>query len=60
MAQKYSDAYVINPIDHSGKINNDEFLMNCGGLTADRSDDRKNFMYNKLIYLETLLQEKML
>lgn len=44
MAQKYPDAYIINPIDHSGKINNDEFLMNCGGLTADRSDDRKNFM----------------
>ena len=49
MAQKYSDAYVINPIDHSGEakggdVSKDEFLMNCGGLTADRSDDRKNFI----------------
>ena len=47
MAEKFSDAYVINPIRplyDSGKINTQQFLMNCGGLNSDRSTNRQDFI----------------
>lgn len=47
MAEKYPDAYVINPIRSlydSGKINTQQFLMNCGGLNVDKSANRENFL----------------
>ena len=47
MAEKYPDAYVINPIRplyESGKINTQQFLTNCGGLTAYKSAKREDFI----------------
>ena len=54
MAEKYPDAYVINPIRSlydSGKINTQKFLMNCGSLNSDRSTNRQDFIQTNSIYI---------